>query len=224
MRVLVAEDSARIRESVAFGLRKAGYCVDVSADGEEAQWRAENCGYDVIVLDLMLPKKDGLTVLRALRKSANPAHVLVLTVKDTVEDRVEGLRAGADDYLPKPFAFDELLARVEALVRRKYANKRDTLKFGEVEIDCAARRVCRAGAEIGLTPREYRLIEFLARRAGELVTRPEIEEHIYSDEKELFSNAVESAVSTLRKKIDVPGDESIIITRRGMGYMLRPER
>jgi DNA-binding response OmpR family regulator len=220
MRLLLAEDSVRIRESVALGLRKAGYCVDEAPDGEEALWRARNGEYDVVILDIMLPKVDGLSVLRALREDENPTHVLMLTVKDTVEDRVEGLRAGADDYVPKPFAFDELLARVEALIRRKYGTKSSVLKVDDLEIDAAARTVRRAGQDIVLTPREYRLLDLLARKAGEVVSRVEIEEHIYSEEKELFSNAVESAISTLRKKLDVGNSKPIIHTRRGMGYVL----
>lgn len=220
MRLLLAEDSPRLRESIALGLRKAGYIVDLASDGETALWQAVSAPYDVIILDLMLPRLDGLSILQRLRAAANPTHVLILTVKDTVEDRVAGLRAGADDYLPKPFAFDELLARVEALIRRKYGTKTNVLRVADLEIDCARREVRRGGVNITLTPREYKLLDFLVRRAGEVISRTEIEEHIYSDEKELFSNAVESTISTLRKKLELPGCGPLIHTRRGMGYQL----
>ena len=219
MRLLLVEDSARLRESVAPGLRKAGYAVDVAPDGEEGLWRARETPYDLIILDIMLPKLDGLSVLRELRADGTATHVLMLTVRDTVDDRVQGLRAGADDYLSKPFAFDELLARVEALIRRQYGTKSSILRARDLEIDVASRTVKRKGEIVALTPREFRLLEFLVRRRGEVVSRPEIEEHLYSDEKELFSNAVESAVSVLRKKIEGEG-APLIQTRRGMGYLV----
>ena len=221
MRLLLVEDSPRLRETIALGLRKAGYAVDVSGDGEDALWRARDAGYDLVILDVMLPKLDGLSVLRKLRASGSATHVLMLTVKDQVNDRVAGLRAGADDYLAKPFAFDELLARVEALVRRRYEKKNPVLRIGELELNTTARAVKSRGEALALTPREYRLLEFLAQRAGEVVSRSEIEEHIYSDEKDLFSNAVESAISVLRRKLETAGCGPLIHTRRGLGYVLQ---
>jgi DNA-binding response OmpR family regulator len=221
MRLLLVEDSARLRESITLGLKKAGYVVDAVTDGEEALWRAKNSAYDLIILDIMIPKIDGLSVLKELRKVGIMSHVLMLTVKDTVEDRVEGLRAGADDYLPKPFAFDELLARIEALIRRSYSNKSNVIQVGSLELNTASRTVRYDGHEVPVTAREYRLLEYLARRQGEVVSRAQIEEHIYSDEKELFSNAVESAISILRKKLETPGAKPLIHTRRGMGYVLQ---
>jgi DNA-binding response OmpR family regulator len=221
MRLLLVEDSARLRESITLGLKKAGYVVDAVTDGEEALWRAKNSAYDLIILDIMIPKIDGLSVLKELRKVGIMSHVLMLTVKDTVEDRVEGLRAGADDYLPKPFAFDELLARIEALIRRSYSNKSTVIQVSSLELNTASRTVRYDGHEVPVTAREYRLLEYLARRQGEVVSRAQIEEHIYSDEKELFSNAVESAISILRKKLETPGAKPLIHTRRGMGYVLQ---
>jgi DNA-binding response OmpR family regulator len=222
MRILLIEDSQRLRRSVGSGLRKAGYAVDEAADGEEGLWAAQANAYDVIVLDLMLPKLDGLALLRRLRESGNNAHVLILTARDAVEDRVQGLRSGSDDYLVKPFAFDELLARIEALVRRAHGAKQPVLNVGGIEIDMA-RRVARRGERaLDLPPREFALLEFLALRQGQLVTRTQIESHIYDDQTEVMSNVVDAAIYSLRKKIDTPGAPSLIQTRRGMGYILEP--
>ena len=219
MRILLIEDSARLATYVAKGLRRAGFAVDAAADGEEGQYLAESGDHDVIILDLMLPKRDGLTVLRALRSRGSKVHVLILTARDTVEDRVQGLEEGADDYLVKPFAFEELLARVQALIRRSYGTKRSVLAFGDLELDMARRGVSCAGAVLNLKPREYALLEYLALRAGEVVTRPEIERHIYDERVEPMSNVVDSAICSLRKVIDPPGGPSLIQTRRGMGYV-----
>lgn len=220
MRVLLVEDSERLRRSVGGGLRKAGYAVDLAGDGEVGLWYAQGNDYDVIVLDLMLPKLDGLSVLRRLRDAGKQTHVLVLTAKDTIEDRVVGLQSGSDDYLVKPFAFDELLARVQALARRAHGVKQPVIRAGELEIDTSRRTVTRGGLPIELPPREFALLEYLAMRRGQLVTRAKIEAHIYDDQAEPMSNVVESAVYALRKKIDPPGGPSLIQTRRGMGYVL----
>jgi DNA-binding response OmpR family regulator len=174
----------------------------------------------VIVLDIMLPNMDGLTVLKELRAKGKGTHVLLLTARDSVPDRVTGLRAGADDYLVKPFAFDELLARIEALGRRQTGKKDPVIRFGDLEIDTAARSVRRAGQPVSLLPREYALLEFLAGRAGTVVSRTEIEAHIYDDRTEPMSNVVDSAVCALRRKIDPPDGPSIIVTRRRVGYIL----
>jgi DNA-binding response OmpR family regulator len=221
MRVLVVEDSEKLRRAIHFRLRKAGYVVDATGDGAEGLWFAESNDYDAVVLDLMLPGLDGSSVLRRLRENRRDTPVLILTVKSDVADRVAGLRAGADDYLSKPFAFDELLARVEALVRRRYGKKRPLLRVGSLELDTAVRKFSHLGRELELTPREYRVLELLIRRAGEVVSRAEIEEHVYGDSTEIFSNAVESTVSTLRRKLDLTGTAPLIHTRRGMGYMLQ---
>ena len=219
MRLLLIEDSARLQSSVGRGLRKAGYAVDVSADGEDGLWQAESNEYDTIILDLMLPKLDGLALLRCLRQKQNGTHVLILTAKDTVENRVNGLQAGADDYLIKPFAFEELLARVQALCRRSYQRKNPKIDVGDLEIDTAARVVMGKGKTIELTPREFKLLEYLAVRRGQVVSRAEIEAHIYSDAADLMSNTVDSTICSLRKKLN-PSGSSLIQTRRGMGYVI----
>jgi DNA-binding response OmpR family regulator len=220
MRLLFIEDSARLQSSVGRGLRKAGYAVDVAGDGEEGLWLAESNQYDAIILDLMLPRLDGLSLLRTLRRKQNGTHVLILTAKDTVENRVNGLQAGADDYLIKPFAFEELLARVQALCRRGYQRKNPRIAIGDLEIDTAARMVHRQGKAIDLTPREFMLLEYLALRRGQVVSRAEIEAHIYSDAAELMSNTVDSAICILRKKIGLARTAPLIHTRRGMGYVI----
>jgi DNA-binding response OmpR family regulator len=223
MKVLLVEDSARLQMSVGRALRKAGYVVDVSGDGEDGLWRAETVDYDVIVLDILLPKLDGLSLLQKLRQKGKGTHVLLLTAKDTVEDRVRGLQRGADDYLIKPFALEELLARVEALCRRAYASKHPRLVIGDLEIDTVAKEVFRAGHPVKLMPREYLLLEYLARRSGQVVSRPEIEAHIYNEEVDLMSNVVESAISSLRKKISAHNSAPLIHTRHGLGYVLKAE-
>jgi DNA-binding response OmpR family regulator len=169
----------------------------------------------------MLPKLDGLALLRRLRDQGRDSHVLLLTARDTVPDRVNGLRAGADDYLIKPFAFEELLARIEALARRRHNVKQPCVRIGPIEVDTAAKTVRRNGVDLGLPPREYALLEYLAMRQGKVVSRTEIEAHIYDSEAELMSNVVDAAIYALRRKIDAgDGSPSLIQTRRGMGYVL----
>jgi DNA-binding response OmpR family regulator len=220
VKVLLVEDSERLRRSVGTGLRKAGYAVDSSADGVDGLWRAESGEYDVIVLDLMLPGLDGLSVLSKLRTIGSESRVLVLTAKDSIADRVRGLDAGADDYLVKPFAFDELLARVQALCRRGYGVKRNVVVIGDLEIDLSRRVIERAGVPIELTRKEFMLLEYLALRRGEYVQRTEIETRLYDEGSEPSSNAVDTAVSRLRRKLDLQGQPSIIRTQRGLGYAL----
>lgn len=220
MKLLLIEDSRRLREMLIAGMRKLGYAIDGATDGDEGIRLARTHEYDVIILDLMLPGIDGLTLLRRLRDEGNSVHVLILTAKDAVPDRVAGLRAGADDYLPKPFAFDELVARVQALARRRYGAKSPTIQLGELRIDLSARRAFRADEEVVLTGREFALLEFLALRGGRVVTRQQIEDAIYDGRVEPASNAVDSAVCVLRRKIDLPGHPSLIQTRRGLGYVL----
>ena len=220
MHLLLIEDSPRLQRSLGRGLRKAGYALDLTGDGAEGLWLAESNAYDVIILDLMLPGIDGLTLLGKLRAQQNGVHILILTARDTIEDRVHGLEAGADDYLIKPFAFEELLARVQALCRRSYQQKNPRIILHELEIDTAARVARRAGKALDLTPREFNLLEYLALRRGEVVSRTEIEAHIYPEAADLMSNAVDSAICTLRKKITPPGGRSFIQTRRGLGYFV----
>lgn len=221
MRVLVVEDSPRLQHTLGTALRKSGYLVDVAGDGEEGLWLAESHDYDAVVLDIMLPKRDGLSVLAELRRKGKSTHVLLLTARDTIADRVQGLRGGADDYLVKPFALEELLARVEALCRRAYGTKRALLTIGDLEIDTAARTVSRAGQNVELTAREYLLLQFLANKQGEVVSRAEIEEHIYDNQVDPMSNVVDSAVCNLRRKLAEANDAPLIHTRRGLGYILK---
>jgi DNA-binding response OmpR family regulator len=219
VRVLLVEDSERLRRTLGTALKHAGYAADVTADGADGMWRTQSVDYDVVILDLMLPGVDGLTILRKLREAGGETHVLLLTAKDTVEDRVRGLRLGADDYLVKPFALDELLARVEALVRRRHRTKQPRLRFGDLEIDTAGRRAWRGGTQIDLSPREYALLYYLALHPGEVVSRTQIEAATYDDQAEIMSNVVDAAIYALRKKIDRPNSPSMIQTRRGMGYV-----
>lgn len=220
MRLLLVEDSPRLSEAVSTGLRKSGYAVDVANDGPTGLWQAQSHDYDAIVLDLMLPGLDGLTLLDRLRNSGKQTHVLILTARDAVEERVKGLRAGADDYLVKPFAFDELLARVEALIRRKHVVKSTSLRVRELVVDTAARTVSRDGVVLDLPSRQYALFEYLLLRRGTVVSRSEIESHLYDSLAEPMSNVVDATVYALRKRIDVPGKTSLIQTRRGMGYIM----
>jgi DNA-binding response OmpR family regulator len=223
MRVLFVEDSQVLQQTVGTALRRSGYAVDVSPDGEDGLWRAENIDYDVIVLDIMLPKLDGLSVLQRLRESRKVTHVLLLTARDSVAERVRGLKLGADDYLIKPFALEELLARVETLCRRAYGSKQNRLVVGDLEIDTAAKRVWRNSQQIKLKPREYKLLEYLVHRRGEVVTQAEIERHLYPDDVELMSNVIESMLSSLRRKLNEASPIPLIHTRRGFGYTLDSE-
>ena len=223
VRILLIEDSKRLQASIGRGLRRAGYAVDVTGDGREGLWMVESSSYDVVVLDLMLPGIDGLSVLRELRRKQNSTHVLILTAKDTVEDRVRGLDAGADDYLVKPFAFEELLARIQALCRRSYERKNPVITIGELQINMVTRKAACRGKTIDFTAREFMLLEYLALRRGEVVSRSEIEAHIYADSVELMSNVVDSAICILRKKITPSGAAPLIHTRRGSGYVLESE-
>jgi DNA-binding response OmpR family regulator len=223
MRLLVVEDSPRLQRTLATALRKTGYAVDIAGDGDEGLWLAVTHAYAAIVLDIMLPQRDGLSLLAELRRRGRTTHVLLLTARDTVADRVVGLRAGADDYLIKPFALEELLARVEALCRRACGTAQNQLHVADLEIDTAARSVRRAGHPVKLTAREYMLLEYLARRGGHVVTRTEIESQIYDGHVEPMSNVVDSAVCVLRQKLGAFNDAPLIHTRRGLGYILAPE-
>ena len=220
MRLLFVEDSKRLQQTVATALRRAGFAVDVSGDGEEGLWLAETNEYDAIVLDIMLPGIDGITLLRRLRERGRNTHVLLLTARDTVADRVQGLHAGADDYLVKPFALEELLARVHSLCRRAYDSKQSRITVGDLEVDTVTRTVTRAGRALTLQAREYALVEYLARRAGQVVSRTEIEAHIYDGDAGLMSNVVDSAICALRRKLHAASPEPLIHTRRGLGYVM----
>jgi two-component system copper resistance phosphate regulon response regulator CusR len=221
MRVLVVEDSEPLRSSLQAGLANAGFAVDAAADGESGLVLARNNPYDVLVLDLLLPKLDGLGVLAGLRAKAERPHVLVLTARDRVEDRVHGLNEGADDYLVKPFAFDELLARIHALVRRRYAERSRRVELGALALDLVEKSAAWDGRPLDLTTREYAVLEYLALRRGHTVSREEIEDHVYGVHKLPSSNAVDSTVCLLRAKLGDDGREWIR-TVRGRGYALAP--
>ncbi len=223
MRVLLVEDHKPLLRALRQGLEEEGFAVDVAQDGEEADIKARNTAYDVIVLDVMLPKIDGLTLLERWRRDGLKTHVLILTARGSVEDRVKGLDLGADDYLTKPFELEELLARVRALIRRDYQSKDPVIRIHDLEIDTASRTVKRAGQAIALTPREYSLLEFLAYHRGKVATRTMIWEHLYDEQDESTSNVVDVYIRYLRNKIDKGFDPPLILTRWGEGYMLRGE-
>lgn len=220
MRVLIIEDFTPLREALVQGLEEAGFAVDAAENGETGLWKARSNDHDVIVLDLMLPQVDGLTVLKTLRGWGCPAHILVLTAKDAPQDRIQGLDSGADDYLVKPFVFGELIARVRALVRRKYETRGTTLRIADLEIDLTRREVRRAAALVELSGREYTLLEYLAANANRVVTRTEIWQHVYDANAALESNVIDVFVGLLRKKIERPGLVRLLHTRRGQGYLL----
>lgn len=221
MRVLFVEDSQHLQKPVVKALQASGYAVDATRDGSEGLWMAQNHDYDVLVLDIMLPGMDGLQILETLRREKNRTPVLFLTARDTVPDRVNGLRSGADDYLVKPFALEELLARVEALSRRRYHQPSPEVVIDDLVLDRSAKVVTRAGKTIPLAARQFALLEYLMLRAGEVVSRTEIEEHIYDDLISPMSNVIDSAVCALRKQIAVePESKPLIHTRRGMGYVM----
>ncbi len=222
MRVLVVEDFKTLRESIAQALREQTYAVDEASDGRLALWHLQSGYVDVVILDLMMPGVDGFQVLKAMQRMKNRPAVLVLTARDTVDDRVIGLDAGADDYLTKPFALGEMLARVRALTRRRYNVASSRLRIGSLEMDLNARRVFREKREIELSAREYAILEYLAMRQGEIVSRSEIWEHVHGDDSPPESNVVDVFVGLLRKKIDYESEEHLIHTRRGQGYMLGP--
>jgi DNA-binding response OmpR family regulator len=220
VKVLVVDDSERLRRSLEHGLRRSGFAVDTAGDGEEGLAHARHGGYDVLVLDLMMPKVDGLTVLRRLRDERIDVHVLVLSAKDQVAERVEGLRLGADDYLTKPFDFDELVARLRALVRRRYGSKNPVHRLGALEVDTARRVVTLNGDEVHLTRAEYSLLEYLLARRGRVVPKQELLDHIYADTDQGSENALEVFVHQLRRKLEAAGARDVVHTRRGHGYVV----
>lgn len=225
MKVLVVEDNEPLRKSISQRLRESGFAVDETGDGPEGLWLATENKYAVAILDLMLPGLDGIELLRKMRKQNEDTSVLIITARDQVGDRVAGLDAGADDYLVKPFALDELMARVRALTRRAHSVKNPVLRVGDLEIDTRRRSASRGGEPIDLTAREYALLELLALRAGEVVSRAEIWEQLYDFNQDPESNVVDVFVAYLRRKIEREGKPKLIHTRRGMGYILeeRPE-
>ncbi len=221
MRVLVVEDEKKLAGFIKRGLKEKKYAVDAAHDGDEGLFLAEVNPYDLIILDVMLPKKDGISICRELRKNGNTTPVLLLTARDDVEDKIAGLDSGADDYLTKPFAFGELLARVRALLRRKDNVKTTRLTVADLELDQLTHKVTRAGKEVELTSTEYALLEYLMLNAGQVVTRTMISEHVWSDDLDAFSNVVNVYISYLRKKIDNGAKKKLIHSIRGTGYSLK---
>jgi DNA-binding response OmpR family regulator len=221
MRVLLIEDSKHLRKPVIKGLKASGYAVDEAADGDEGLWLARTYSFDVIILDLMLPKIDGLSVLSTFRAEGRQTPILILSAKDSIEDRVRGLQLGADDYLVKPFALEELLARVETLSRRSYQKSTPKIQVADVVLDSVAKSAMRSGQPLELAPKQFALLEYLMLRAGQVVSRTEIEEHIYDCNANVMSNVIDSAVSSLRKAISITEDSPPLIhTRRGHGYIM----
>jgi heavy metal response regulator len=220
MRILVVEDESSIANFIRQGLSEAGYAVDVASDGQEGLAYALAAEYDVLVLDIMLPYLDGLEVLRETRRQGLKVPTLMLTARDTVDDRVSGLDAGADDYLVKPFAFPELLARIRALLRRPPLQTGTTLIVGDLEMDTVVHQVRRQTRPIELSPREYAVLEYLMRHPNQVLTRTQIGEHVWNFDFYNESNVVDVYIGYLRRKIDRAGDAPLIHTIRGVGYSI----
>ena len=223
MRILFAEDQPDLLDVTVKRLRAEGFGVDGCADGQQALDYLEATDYDLVILDIMMPKVDGLTVLRTLRSRKNPVPVLLLTARDAISDRVEGLDAGADDYLTKPFDFSELTARVRALLRRNSTEKSDLLQAGDLVMELSTHRVTRDGREISLSTREFALLESLLRHKGAILSRAQLENQVWDYGFEGGSNIVDVYIRYLRKKIDDPFEKKLIHTVRGTGYTLRDE-
>lgn len=222
MRILVVEDEADLNLLLCKVLTRAGYTVDGCMDGEEAELHLMGAEYDGILLDVMLPKKDGYTLVQELRAEGVDTPVLFLTARDSVADRVKGLDLGGDDYLVKPFDFDELLARLRAMTRKHVGQRTNTLTVGDLTLDTAQRRVTRGGEEIALLPKEFAILEYLMRHPGTVLSRDQIEDQIWNYEYAGSSNNVDGYLSRLRKKIDEGRGEKLLHTVRGMGWAIRP--
>jgi DNA-binding response OmpR family regulator len=221
VRILVVEDERRLASIVKRGLIEEGYSVDNAYDGEEAEFLAESTAYDLIILDIMLPKKDGMAVCHSLRVKRVNTPILMLTAKDGVEDRVKGLDSGADDYQVKPFAFSELLARVRALIRREAMTKTSKLQVGDLVLDTVSREVWRGQKKIDLTTKEYSILEFFMRHPNAVITRTMLEENVWNYEFDSISNIIDVYIRRLRRKTGDDGDDSLIQTVRGAGYRMK---
>ena len=223
MRILVVEDENKVAQFIRRGLKEEGYAVDIASDGEEGYFLAGTNEYDLIILDLMLPKIDGLSLCQKLRRTNRVVPILMLTAKDAVADKVKGLDSGSDDYLTKPFAFDELLARARALLRKKGSHPITKLQVGDLVLDTLTHKVTRADKEIILTSKEYGLLEYLIRNSPGLVSRTMISEHVWDINFDTFTNVIDVYVNYLRNKIDRGAKKKLIHTLRGRGYMLKEE-
>jgi heavy metal response regulator len=220
MRILLAEDDQRIANFVSKGLRENSYAVDSVNNGENALYQVSINNYDLIILDVMMPLRDGFEVCQELRKGGNKTPILMLTARDAIEDRISGLDFGADDYLIKPFEFGELLARLRALLRRSSEVRPPKIVVADLEIDTVSQKVWRSGNEILLTTKEYSLLEYLAREKGKVIGREEISTHVWDESFDVFSNLIEVYINRLRAKIDQDFTPQLIQTRRGAGYIL----
>lgn len=221
MRILVIEDEEKIANFIRRGLKEEGYSVDAAYDGERGYFLAATEEYDLIILDLMLAKIDGITLCQKLRKEKNAVPILMLTAKDTVKDKVMGLDSGADDYLTKPFAFEEFLARARVLLRKRGPLTDTTLTIADLELDLLTHKVSRSGKEIELTGKEYALLEYFIRNAGAVVTRTALSEHVWDINFDTFTNVIDVYINYLRNKIDRPFKKKLIHTVRGRGYVLK---
>lgn len=224
MRILIAEDEKSLNRIIAKQLKASGYSVDCAFNGEEAYDLISITDYDAAVFDVMMPKIDGFSLLRKIRNEGNNLPVLFLTARDSIEDRVEGLDIGADDYLVKPFAFEELLARIRVLIRKNSVSNSNVITVADLTVDISKRRVTRGGREISLSAKEYELLQYLAVNNGIVLSREKIEDHIWNYDYEGGTNVVDVYIRYLRKKIDEGYDKKLIHTVRGMGYVLREEK
>lgn len=223
MKILLVEDSERLRRSLCKGLGREGFTVDTAADGAQGYEFSRRYEYDVIILDLMLPKIPGLDLLRRLRREGVNCPILILSAKDQIEDRVTGLELGADDYLIKPFAFDELCARLRTLARRQHTVRDPKIQLGPICVDTARRQVKRENCALPLTPSEYQLLEILALRRGRVISKERFRDWLYDSDTEVSSNVIEVLMSSLRKKLRSAGAAEIVQTRRGFGYLVEKD-
>ena len=223
MKILLAEDEIDLNNVITRYLKKNGYSVDSVLDGEKALDYLEYGEYDLVILDIMMPKVDGFEVIKKLRNKGNHTSVLMLTARDSADDKVKGLDLGADDYIVKPFDFNELLARIRAVVRRKYGNSSNKLMIGNLVLNTSEKSVTRAGKQIELTGKEYEVLEYLMQSKNRILSRDQIKEHVWDFDYEGDSNIIDVLIKNIRKKIDVEGGKQIIYTKRGLGYVIKDE-
>ena len=223
MKILLAEDEVDLTNVVTRYLKKNGYSVDSVLDGEEALDYLEYSEYDLVILDIMMPKVDGFEVIKKLRDKGNHTSVLMLTARDSADDKVKGLDLGADDYIVKPFDFNELMARIRAVVRRKYGNSSNKLVIGDLILDTSEKSVTRAGKQIELTGKEYEVLEYLMQSKNRILSRDQIKEHVWDFDYEGDSNIIDVLIKNIRKKIDIEDGKQIIYTKRGLGYVIKED-
>ena len=223
MKILLAEDEVDLNNVVTRYLKKNGYSVDSVLDGEEALDYLEYSEYDLVILDIMMPKVDGFEVIKKLRDKGNHTSVLMLTARDSADDKVKGLDLGADDYIVKPFDFNELMARIRAVVRRKHGNSSNKLVIGDLILDTSEKSVTRAGRQIELTGKEYEVLEYLMQSKNRILSRDQIKEHVWDFDYEGDSNIIDVLIKNIRKKIDIEDGKQIIYTKRGLGYVIKED-